>query len=427
MRLGMLITSLCAGKGGAERVAVNIASGLAERGHECVLFYTAKEGSTPAYTLPDSVRTVNLGVFAPNEDWLAKARRLMTREGLDAILAFNSTSFGSNLVKLCQSLHVPLVWSEHSAPKIIEAERWNRPDRLACMAASDAIVLLCKGFVSTLPPFLQQRTAVIPNSNHLAPGQARPRRRGRRRILTAARLYEPAKQLSLLLRAAALLKPDFPDWEYRICGEGPSRTLYEESVRQLGLEELVCLAGNKDNIAAEYEAADIFVFPSRYEGFGLALAEAQSFGLPAVGFAGCTGVNEIIVHDESGLLAPHMTAESLADAMRALMRDEELRARMGTRARELSARYDAAHILDQWEAIFRDVASRPGPVALDALEKVEDIGIRETLRALLDAPLNTQKILDTKDLCGAIRAGVRLDLLRRRAAQAAPGASTGEK
>lgn len=414
MRIGMLIFALCAGKGGAERAAVNIAAGLAGRGHECVLLYAAKNGSSPAYTLPLTVRAVNLDVFAPTAAWLEHARRLITAERLDALLVFNSTSFGSNYVVLCRGLHIPLVWSEHNVPQIIETERWNRSERLACMAASDAIALLCRGFVSSLPQFLQKRAMVIPNFSHLAPANAPTPRRSRKRILTVARLYESAKQLSVLLRAVALLKGDFSDWEWRICGDGPSKKFYEELSSALGINAYVTLAGNMDDIAAEYAAADFFVLPSRHEGFPLSLLEAQKLGLPAIGFAGCSGVNEIIVHGENGLLISDMTAESLADGMRTLMVDAALRSRMGARAQELSSRYDAERVLDQWENLFRDVIRRSCPVALDLTDTVEDPDICRTLRVLLDTPLGDRSQSETKDLCKAFRDGVRNDFLLRR-------------
>lgn len=413
MRIGMLIFSLSA-KGGAERIAVNIATGLAGRGHQCVLFYTAKEGTPPAYVLPETVRSVNLTRFTPTEDWLKHARSMIVNESLDVILAFNSSSFGNNYVILCRGLHIPLVWSEHSNPQIIETERWNRSERLACMAAADAIVLLCNGFAASLPPFLRQRTTIIPNFSALASGTTPSPRSDRKRILTVARLYESVKQLSLLLQGIALLKPDFPDWECQICGNGPSKKFYKEIITDMGIDAYVTLVGNVDNIATEYAAADIFVLPSRYEGFPLALVEAQSFSLPAVGFAACTGVNEIIVHGETGLLVPQMTAESLAEGMRTLMSDESMRQRMGWRARELSARYDAECILDQWETLFEAVATSSGPVALDVADTVVDPEIGEALHSLLYSSLNAGNQSGAKEICSALRAGMRNDFLHRR-------------
>lgn len=413
MRIGMLIFSLCAGKGGAERAAVNIAIGLAGRGHECLLFYAAKEGSSSSYVLPKTVRTVNISQYSPSKNWLEHAKALIVAERPDVLLAFNSSSFGNNYVILCRGLHIPLVWSEHSVPQIIEAERWNRSERLACMAASDATVLLCRGFVNSLPQFLQKRAMVIPNFTHLNPDNVPTPRRSRKCILTVARLYEPAKQLSVLLRAVALLKGDFPDWEWRICGDGPSKKHYEKFIADMKLHGEVTLAGNVDDIAAEYAAADFFVFPSRYEGFGLALLEAQKFGLPAIGFAGCSGVNEIILHGENGLLISDMTAESLADGMRTLMVDEALRRRMGARAQELSSRYDAERVLDQWENLFRDVIRRSCPVALDLTDTVEDPEIGRTLRVLLDAPLSAIRKSRVTYLCKAFRAEMRNNFLHR--------------
>lgn len=139
------------------------------------------------------------------------------------------------------------------------------------------------------------------------------------------------------------------------------------------------LTGNIEDIASEYAAADVFVFPSRYEGFGIALAEAQFFGIPGIGFAACNGVNEIIVHGETGLLAPEMTVESLTEQLRLLMSDEGLRQRMGARAQELSVRYHKEHVLDMWESMLQDAANKKAPLAMDRLDSLDDPEIKEAL------------------------------------------------
>ncbi|WP_165073177.1 glycosyltransferase [Desulfovibrio sp. ZJ200] len=276
------------------------------------------------------------------------------------------------------------------------------------MAASDAIVVLCKGFITSLPTFLQRRTVVIPNFPYLAnKSNSLISQTHRKRILTVARLYEPEKQLSILLHAFASLKDNFPGWECHICGEGPHRNYYETLITDLGVNNRITLPGAMEDISAEYAEADLFTLPSRYEGFPLALAEAQGFGLPAVGFAACPGVNEIIVHGENGLLAPEMTAESLAKQLRTLMTDEQLRQRMGTRARELSARYDRDRVLDQWEVLFRRVVNRKKTTDLDSIASIEDPDIRGTLRTLVTNPLDTKDNTESKRVLNMLRSSVK--------------------
>lgn len=386
MNIGILLMFFTA-KGGSERAAVTLATGLAERGHHCTLFHPHHTGLPDSYAVSKVVSRVELPDLPVTAAWLDQAKMPLHAAHLDALCLMSSGPYARIFPSLCRRLHVPLVWSERTAPDIIENERWNRPERLACMAGADAVHLLCHNFLLSVPPCLRERATVIPNFSSLSTAVARPSEHHQhKRLLAVARLYEPAKQLSVLLHAFALLKDNFPDWECRICGEGTSRKSYEALLAEFHLNDKATLPGEVDDISREYAAADLFVLPSRYEGFPNALAEAQLFGLPSVGFAACPGVNDIIVHGENGLLASEMTAESLAEQVRILMADEHLRQHMGERAQELSVRYSKERILDQWEALFQNVVNRSGPVALDMVDSMEDAEIRDGLQSLQTTP-----------------------------------------
>ena len=88
-------------------------------------------------------------------------------------------------------------------------------------------------------------------------------------------------------------------------GEKERQTYYaelEHLIKSNGLQDKVFLKGRTSNVPEVLRKSDIFAFPSFWEGFGLALAEGLSAGLPAVGFKTCPGVNELIKHGESGYL-----------------------------------------------------------------------------------------------------------------------------
>lgn len=97
--------------------------------------------------------------------------------------------------------------------------------------------------------------------------------------------------------------------------------------------------------------SDIFAFPSVHEGFGLAIAEAMSIGLPCVGLKTCSAVNELIVDGDNGFLAENFV-EDFAAKLRLLMDDAELRARMGRAGHEMMKQYTPEKIWDQWEELI---------------------------------------------------------------------------
>ena len=110
-----------------------------------------------------------------------------------------------------------------------------------------------------------------------------------------------------------------------------------------------------DNVLDVYNKAAIFAFPSAYEGFGLALTEAMSAGLPAVGCKSCPAVNELIKDGENGFLCEN-GVDAFAQALEKLMSDEELREKMGQAAKEDMKQYAPDKIWDMWEKLIEQVA-----------------------------------------------------------------------
>ena len=80
-------------------------------------------------------------------------------------------------------------------------------------------------------------------------------------------------------------------------------------------------------------------------------------GVPAVGFKGCTGVEDLIQDGVTGFLADKGSVESLAEALKALMDDAEKRTIMGRQAAESMKQYAPEKIWDEWEALLQDVST----------------------------------------------------------------------
>lgn len=119
-------------------------------------------------------------------------------------------------------------------------------------------------------------------------------------------------------------------------------------IAQNGLGDRVFLKGTTRNMADVLVNGALFVFPSEYEGFGLTLAEAMSMGLYAIGYKNCAAVNELILDGENGLLS-NDGALSLAEKMRLLTVNKELRCRMGQAAKNSMNQYSADNIWPAWE------------------------------------------------------------------------------
>jgi colanic acid/amylovoran biosynthesis glycosyltransferase len=126
----------------------------------------------------------------------------------------------------------------------------------------------------------------------------------------------------------------------RLIGSGPDREMLARLIRDARLEDRVVLVGprTRTEIADELRAADVLVAPSvrtrqgKREGIPVVLMEAMSCGLPVVASA-ISGIPELVEHRVCGLLVPPGDARALADALRTLDADRDLRERLGRAAR----------------------------------------------------------------------------------------------
>jgi len=175
-----------------------------------------------------------------------------------------------------------------------------------------------------------------------------------KRVIAVGR-YVYQKGFDLLLQAWAKIEKLFPDWELAIYGMG-DRSPYENLARQLGVDMNRChLNGSTQNIRKEYLESSLFVFSSRFEGFGMVLIEAMACGLPVVSFDCPCGPKDIVSHDEDGLLVPSGDIDKLANAMSQLMDSYELRHQMAKNAICNVRRFQIDEIADRWQLLFEDV------------------------------------------------------------------------
>lgn len=175
-----------------------------------------------------------------------------------------------------------------------------------------------------------------------------------KRVIAVGR-YVYQKGFDLLLQAWAKIEKQFPDWELAIYGMG-DRSPYENLAQQLGVDMNRChLNGSTQNIKKEYLESSLFVFSSRFEGFGMVLIEAMACGLPVVSFDCPCGPRDIVCHDEDGLLVPSGDIDKLADAMECILYDENMRSRYASAAAKNVRRFILPEVAKRWQILFGDI------------------------------------------------------------------------
>ena len=174
-------------------------------------------------------------------------------------------------------------------------------------------------------------------------------------VIAAGRLKRQ-KDFFRLVRAFAQVADRHPDWQLKICGDGPHRERLEKLIADLGLARNVMLAGPVRNIGEELAGASIYALSSRREGFPMVLLEAMSKGLPVVSFDCPTGPREIVRNGENGFLVPHQDVDALAAGMNRLIEDDDLRRRCGAGALATAERYSIEVIGARWEELLASLA-----------------------------------------------------------------------
>lgn len=331
-----------------------------------VSIVTLAPKSEDFYPLASAVRRVPLDLASVPSSMLGalmiNLRRLLgIRHAIRASEAEGVISFmdKTNLLTLTATmgLRVPVIVSERRDPSVDPLGRSLSLLRRLLYRRASAVIVQTERVTAWARGFLDP-TAVrmIPNAIEYAkPGPHLPHSfkfRSPHNVVAVGRLYRQ-KGFDLLLEAFTRCAPAHPDWSLTIFGEGLERTHLESMVLDLGLEKRVELPGRFQSVTDLVARADLFVLPSRSEGFPNALLEAMAAGVAVVSFDCPSGPREIITDGKNGILVPPEDVDALVTAMDRLMSDDELRDRLGDRAREVSQRFSVERIMSLWDEALR--------------------------------------------------------------------------
>ncbi len=178
-------------------------------------------------------------------------------------------------------------------------------------------------------------------------------------VLLALQRLSPEKRVDVVLRSMTHILRGCENVSLVIGGAGSEGPYLRELSRELGMEDHVIFTGYiPDNELPQYFAmADIFVFHSTYETFGLVLAQAMAAGKPIVSVR-TTAVPEIVEDGANGILVEPLNPQAIAQAVLTLAADGELREKMGQSGRHRAVeKFDWDHIAAQYETVLMESAS----------------------------------------------------------------------
>ena len=375
--------------GGLAKVTVAFANEMVRRGHEVLLAYMDENNGAFFYPIDETVKLNNLcwqqgrcvkfpllmklkreilRTFSAvksrdvNDEYMQKylmdeVRKILGEFKPDIII---SSQPAASRILLCDiGTAIPVITMSHGDPE--DYFHTYPKGELPALGMSAACQVLLPSFAEPIKKrFPEEKVAVIGNVVPQYDEQADlATDKGEYKIIFIGRLVKNHKRPHLLISAFAQLAKDFPDWSVELWG-AESNKVYTKSLKSLiadnNLTDRVFLKGVTKDVPQVLSKGDIFVLPSAYEGFGLSLAEGMSMGLPAVGYKNCAAVNELIVDGENGFLCDDGVTP-LADALRKLMENRELRIQMGQSARNSMEKYSAENIWNQWMQLIHETIS----------------------------------------------------------------------
>lgn len=219
-----------------------------------------------------------------------------------------------------------------------------------------AIQILFDSYKNYLPGTFKGKSFTIPNPvfqiddseivNHY-------KEKERFKILNVASLVTNCKQQDVAINVFSKIADKYPIWDLHFWGIGDDLELLQNQVKELKLEDRVFFNGFTKNPLDKMKESDVFIFPSKYEGFPLALTEAMSVGLPSIGFQTCSGVNELIENNVNGFLVNNES--ELQESLENLIANKDLRKKTGANAHQMIKKYNENNVSDKWINVINQI------------------------------------------------------------------------
>ena len=174
-------------------------------------------------------------------------------------------------------------------------------------------------------------------------------------VVFAGRLMAQ-KSVQTLVDALDVLQHVRPGVRSLIVGEGPERSVLEETAHDYRLDDKVKFLGHRGDLPRLVAAADMLVLPSLYEGLPNVVLEAMELGKPVVATA-APGTTEVVVDGETGLLVPLRNPPALAKAIRTLVDDPERAKTMGAAGRtRVEAEFGVGRMIEGFATLYEELA-----------------------------------------------------------------------
>lgn len=370
MNLLLFCPSLRSASGGLEGVFSRICKRLYRRQHDVHSIYKGEEfkkiegAHTTSWDLPlEQLRTWQKLPRPKSTVQCAKDLSRLSKiigQVQPDIVNCHFASFSASYFCLLKHLHrYRLVISTHGRDLIEGINALQRAVRPYLLRTADHAT----GVSSALEARIQQETDGRTPTNTIPNGvdvefwsDGERKRHEGAPIITNVGALRHVKGQDVLLRAFPEVLSAQPDAQLWLVGDGEARRDLESLASRLGVAEHVMFHGwcSHEEVRALLHRSTVFAFPSRNEGFGVALLEAMATGLPAVA-SRTGGVTDIIQPERQGILVQAGKKEPLARALCRILKSERLRRKMSVQAKRRAEMFEWTQVIDLYEDLFKSL------------------------------------------------------------------------
>ncbi|MDG1572735.1 glycosyltransferase family 4 protein [Robiginitalea sp. M366] len=360
--------------GGIERVLSIKANYLAaQSGYRVSILTSEQKDQEPCFSFDDRIQFTDLGInyhrhrsyFHPANLLKVPAHTLRLKNHVRRmkpdVLVVCSHSTDTFFVPLVLR-KTPTVKEFHFSKWIEKAARENPGSwkKKAFLQFGDYVQKKYSRLVVLNPEeatyFFSDNVEVIPNPTTFFP-ETLPQ--SRKPLAMAAGRIAPVKGFEDLLHIWALIRPQAPEWELHIYGDGEAGYVdtLKQLARDLGLNPEKIFKGKTNRVKDKMAKASLYFMTSRNECFPLVLLEAQACGLPVVSYDCPHGPRNILT-PESGILIPMDQQAEFADKALELIRAADILKAMGKAARDNVKKFKVAEVMPLWTAMFHKLVQK---------------------------------------------------------------------
>ena len=364
MHVGMLIGALS--RGGAERVLLNIARDLRDKGNKITIVTQYK--AEDEYEVPEGIERIVFGLTDAEEGGnrlknirlrLSKLSGIWREKKPDVILSF----IGKNnfmAIRTGHKLGIPVV----AAVRAVRDMEYYTPlmrflaDRY--LGRAEAVVFQSRDNLLAFSGSVRKKALILKNPVEAGFFEKVYEGEREKRIVSVGRI-DKEKNHRLLADAFMELSKEDPGsvegWTLEVFGEGDLRKELTGYVEEKGFGDRIFFRGKSTDVAESIKKAAVFVLPTNMEGYPNALIEAMILGLACIS-TDCPagGPRELIAHDVNGLLTPVGNLGKMKENLQILLNNRQKREALGENAKKTAALYSPEKVLGEWEAVLTKAA-----------------------------------------------------------------------